>query len=92
MSTLRGGLIFLSIMAERHPMRRGIGAGAMLLALAGCGPDTGAAPSSHTVSLNGVHHAPGYASPLTTGCTACHGASLQGGQGPSCTSCHPQRW
>lgn len=61
---------------------------AVALALAGCGSD---APSSHTVNENGVMHAPGLTNP-TVNCTGCHGASLQGGRGPSCTSCHGVKW
>jgi mono/diheme cytochrome c family protein len=46
----------------------------------------------HTKSEEGVMHAPGNNYPYTNGCTTCHGASLQGGVGPSCTSCHGVEW
>lgn len=53
--------------------------------LAGCGDD--GAPSSHTVSLGGTKHHDGYNNPLVN-CVGCHGATLRGGSGPSCYSCH----
>ena len=30
--------------------------------------------------------------PFTSGCTACHGADLTGGFGPSCYACHEKKW
>lgn len=61
----------------------------LLAALSACsGSD---APSDHTVSMDGVKHKEGLQDPMTN-CTACHGASLQGGEGPSCTSCHGDLW
>ena len=62
---------------------------AALLALAACGTDN--APSDHTLSEDGVMHKSGLLDPLAN-CTACHGASLTGGKGPSCYSCHGQKW
>ncbi|PKN55380.1 MAG: hypothetical protein CVU56_21595 [Deltaproteobacteria bacterium HGW-Deltaproteobacteria-14] len=53
--------------------------------------DTSNAPADHTVNENGVFHKPGLQNP-TVNCTECHGASLQGGRGPSCTSCHGVKW
>lgn len=61
---------------------------ALSLAAACGGSD---APSSHTVSRDGVMHAPGLTAPLTN-CVGCHGSTLQGASGPSCTSCHGQVW
>ena len=49
--------------------------------------DDDEAPSSHTVDLGGVMHHDGYTDPLAN-CTGCHGATLHGGSGPSCYSCH----
>jgi len=49
-------------------------------------------PATHTNSEDGIMHAPGNDLPYTNGCTACHGTTLQGGVGPSCTSCHGQLW
>ena len=54
----------------------------------GCGSS---APSDHTVNEGGVMHKPGLQAPLTN-CVSCHGSSLQGGAGPSCTSCHGVKW
>jgi mono/diheme cytochrome c family protein len=65
---------------------------ALSLAAAGltaCG--NGNAPSDHTVSEDGVKHKSGLQDPLTN-CVACHGATLTGGQGPSCFSCHGKKW
>ena len=47
----------------------------------------GDSPGSHTLSLNGVSHLEGHTNPLVF-CTGCHGATLRGGDGPSCYSCH----
>lgn len=64
-------------------------AAVLLAALAvACG---GKAPSDHTISEGGAMHRPGLTNP-TVNCAACHGASLQGGQGPSCTACHGVKW
>ena len=62
---------------------------ALLALAAACGGSS--APSDHTVNENGVMHRSGLQAPLTN-CVACHGASLQGGAGPSCTSCHGVKW
>jgi mono/diheme cytochrome c family protein len=62
----------------------------LLLTLAACG-GTGVAPADHTVNHGGVLHKPGLTNPLVN-CVACHGARLQGGEGPSCTSCHGVKW
>ncbi len=56
----------------------------------GCGGSSGA-PADHTVNEHGVMHHSGLQAPLAN-CVACHGASLQGGLGPSCTSCHGVKW
>jgi hypothetical protein len=47
----------------------------------------GDGPGSHTLSLGGASHLEGHTNPLVF-CTACHGADLRGGEGPSCYSCH----
>lgn len=57
----------------------------------GCGATTSSAPADHTVNEGGVRHRQGLTNP-TVNCVACHGASLTGDQGPSCTSCHQRRW
>jgi mono/diheme cytochrome c family protein len=56
------------------------------------GGSTGGTPVSHTNPEDGVLHAPGNNYPYTNGCTACHGATLQGGVGPSCFACHGVEW
>jgi hypothetical protein len=47
----------------------------------------------HKIGFGGHLHADGYCQPLEN-CSACHGASLQGGAHgePSCTSCHGSFW
>ena len=61
---------------------------ACLPGLTACsGGDDDDRPSTHTVALGGVSHAPGYDNPLVN-CKGCHGSSLQGGSGPSCYNCH----
>lgn len=45
----------------------------------------------HSVVRGGVGHRPGLEAPLDN-CTECHGAALRGGRGPSCYSCHGQKW
>jgi len=61
----------------------------------GCGGSTGSStrnpPADHTSTLGGIAHRPGYMSPETN-CASCHGANLQGADGPSCTECHGQKW
>jgi len=49
--------------------------------------DDDGAPSSHMIDAGGVMHLDGFADPLKN-CTECHGATLNGGRGPSCYSCH----
>jgi mono/diheme cytochrome c family protein len=56
------------------------------------GGGNGGPPASHTNSEDGVLHAPGNDLPYSNGCTACHGATLEGGVGPSCTTCHGEVW
>jgi len=56
------------------------------------GGTTGGTPSDHTSSKDGQMHKSGYSSPLSSGCTSCHGSTLQGGSGPSCYSCHGREW
>jgi hypothetical protein len=60
-----------------------------LLSLSAC--SSSSAPSSHTVSKDGVMHMPGLTNP-TTNCVSCHGSDLKGGSGPSCFSCHAKKW
>ena len=81
------------------------GARAILFALAvlsvgliGCDDDDDMigpsnAPSSHTISQDGVLHMEGFRDPLNN-CAACHGADLRGGDDgePSCYSCHGKEW
>jgi len=50
----------------------------------GCESDS---PGSHTLSLAGVSHLEGHTDALVN-CVECHGATLRGGSGPSCYSCH----
>jgi hypothetical protein len=47
----------------------------------------------HGIVLGGHTHASGYCDPIPN-CSACHGASLQGGASgqPACTSCHGTFW
>jgi hypothetical protein len=74
-------------------LRAAVGAAALLVA---CGDrpsqtrDSGA-PEGHTLSNHGVLHRPGIDDPLAN-CTGCHGDSLQGDKGPSCTECHGRKW
>lgn len=56
------------------------------------GGTTGGVPTGHTISKDGQMHKSGYSSPLSSGCTSCHGSTLQGGSGPSCYSCHGREW
>ncbi|MCK4588038.1 MAG: c-type cytochrome, partial [Gammaproteobacteria bacterium] len=56
------------------------------------GGSTGGPPANHTNSEDGVLHAPGNTLPYSSGCTVCHGASLEGGVGPSCFACHAETW
>lgn len=60
------------------------------LALAGC-KDEEELPADHTVDKGGAKHAPNLFEPEQN-CTGCHGSSLQGGEGPSCYSCHGKKW
>ena len=53
---------------------------------------TGGPQASHTNSEVGVMHAPGNDFPYTNTCTMCHGLNLEGGVGPSCTTCHGEVW
>ncbi len=50
--------------------------------------------SDHTVSQNGTWHGAGLYDPTNAACASsgCHGASLAGADGPSCTSCHSAYW
>jgi len=59
----------------------------------GGGGDTGGGlPPTHTNSEEGVLHADGNNTPYSSGCTACHGSTLQGSVGPSCFACHGVKW
>jgi mono/diheme cytochrome c family protein len=63
-----------------------------VLATGGCtSPASNTPPAGHTVNKNGVYHRPGLTDPMTN-CVQCHGADLRGGSGPSCYSCHGQKW
>jgi cytochrome c553 len=55
-------------------------------------PSGGGTTVAHTDYKDGVGHAIDKDSPYSSGCTACHGSSLQGAAGPSCTSCHGVKW
>ena len=48
---------------------------------------SGQAGPGHTDDQGGVLHYTGKTDPLTN-CTPCHGADLQGADGPACLSCH----
>jgi hypothetical protein len=69
----------------------------MLASLLGCGDDDvtepSSAPSSHTISEDGVRHLEGLQEPIIN-CTGCHGSDLRGGDDgePSCYSCHGPEW
>jgi len=58
----------------------------------GGGGGSSGPPASHTDSQEGALHAPGKDTPYSSSCTACHGTTLQGDIGPSCFSCHDQKW
>lgn len=73
------------------------------LALIGCGGGDSSAPPTdngggdwatiHVVDNNGTLHGTDLYAPVGSCDTAgCHGSSLQGDSGPSCTSCHSQMW
>jgi len=65
---------------------------AAALAAGGCKtPTTDNHPADHTINNGGHYHKPGLTNP-TVNCVMCHGADLRGGSGPSCTSCHGQKW
>lgn len=51
-----------------------------------------APPLDHTLAKIGVLHKPGFGTPLTSGCTLCHGPNLDDGFAPSCYSCHDRIW
>lgn len=44
-------------------------------------------PTGHDLVLGGIAHKAGNTDPLKN-CVSCHGATLKGGQGPSCYKCH----
>jgi len=44
-------------------------------------------PAGHSDDQQGILHMAGKEDPLKN-CTACHGAALTGGNGPSCYTCH----
>lgn len=67
-----------------------VGAAAFLVACGSSSSPSGA-PEGHTLSNHGVLHRPGIDDPLAN-CTGCHGDSLQGDKGPSCTTCHLRKW
>lgn len=85
---------------RRRPLRPGVLPALLLVCAvaASCGdsstePDGDPPPANHTVSIGGALHDPGLNDPETN-CTACHGATLQGGPDgqPSCFTCHGRRW
>jgi hypothetical protein len=88
----------ISDIVNRRPLASTLAA--LLVALtvsAACGdsstePGT-SPPANHTVSIGGALHDPGLNDPEVN-CTACHGATLQGGPDgqPSCFSCHGRQW
>ncbi len=53
-------------------------------------------PSNHTVLQERddcyALHRPGFEDPLENGCTICHGTDLTGNYGPSCFTCHGDKW
>ena len=52
----------------------------------------GSVPADHTLKIRGALHKSGFKTPVTSKCTACHGADLSGGVGPSCFKCHGTKW
>jgi mono/diheme cytochrome c family protein len=52
----------------------------------------GTSMPAHDDSQGGAGHAVDKDTPYSSGCTACHGANLTGGSGPSCFSCHGEKW
>ncbi|MFH2129994.1 MAG: hypothetical protein ABIK68_06440 [bacterium] len=57
-----------------------------------CHGDVWSALAIHTVSEEGVYHAPGLKTPLDN-CVACHGSDLRGkDNAPSCYLCHGNKW
>lgn len=52
---------------------------------------TASTATDHTVNKHGVMHKTGLTSPMTN-CVSCHGANLEGDEGPSCTKCHGKVW
>ncbi|MDH5394227.1 MAG: c-type cytochrome, partial [Gammaproteobacteria bacterium] len=55
-------------------------------------PSSGGGSVAHSDYKDGVGHAIDKDTPFSSGCSSCHGASLQGAIGPSCTSCHDVKW
>jgi DnaJ-class molecular chaperone len=49
--------------------------------------DAGTGATGHDLVLGGIAHKTGHTDPLKN-CVACHGATLKGGQGPTCYKCH----
>lgn len=57
-----------------------------------CHSDVWSELAIHTVSQDGILHAPGLNSPYQN-CADCHGNSLTGlGSAPSCYQCHDDKW
>jgi hypothetical protein len=48
-------------------------------------------PADHIKDRKGVRHKSGGKQALQN-CSPCHGADLKGGAGPSCYTCHDQKW
>ncbi len=48
-------------------------------------------PADHTKDRKGIRHKPG-AKQAVANCSPCHGQDLNGGQGPSCYTCHGREW
>jgi len=57
-----------------------------------CHDDLWTGYAFHSINEEGYMHAPGWESPMTSGCTDCHGPTLQGGTARSCYSCHGDEW
>ena len=58
-----------------------------------CHKDVWTGYAFHSINEHGYYHASGLKSPLTSGCTTCHGDTLEGSTtAPSCYKCHGNEW